>query len=137
MESDYKEHDKECDAKLEKIIIRETKSMREWVETQICICKKEIMGEVKETRGKQVVMLLILSGILIFSVTGTIKSFSKGNDVEHNTDEISDIQAEHKILKTAVAKTQKDMVKIEGYMKQQTQILRALAREHDIEVEIE
>ena len=40
-------------------------------------------------------------------------------------------------MEKAIQKNVKNMDKIEGYMKQQTQIMRALAREHDIEVDIE
>ena len=109
----------------------------DWVKTQICICKKEIMGEVKVTKGKQAVLLIIFLAILIFSVTATVNTYSKSGQINHNTEDIGEMKEEYNDYIDNVEQTTEDIGDIKSYMRQQTQILKALAREHDIEVTIE
>ena len=52
----------------------------------ICLCKKEIMGKIDTTKGRQGVMLVILVAILGFGITSAVNSWSKNNIIDHNSD---------------------------------------------------
>ena len=131
--NERREHDLACAA-----MWKERKGdIKEWV------CMKT-----KPTRLKQGIMWTALGVMLTFSATIAFKSYGHAGDqkaidakqsleIYHQEERLDEMVEQHDDFIADVKVIKKDMSKIEVYMGQQTQVLKALAREHGIEVEIE
>ena len=117
-----RDHDDNCEVN--------KKVMKEWVKDQICLATKPGKARVS-------ILIILLGSTLALSGIAVVNSFAINGDVDHNHERIGEIAEEHGILKEDVGDIKEDIGNIEGYMKQQTQIMKALAREHEIEVDIE
>lgn len=121
-----RQHDEACAARMEKC----AKQIKEWVRDQICLATKP--GKVRNTLLWGAIIAMLLSTGL-----STVKSIAQDGTVAHNKEEITEVKEDHKVLVQDVNTMKSDIGQIKGYMKQQTQILKALAREHGIPVEIQ
>ena len=131
--NERREHDLVCDSKW-----KERKAdLKEWV----CM-------STKPTRLKQGIMWTAMGLMLTFSATVAFKSYGHAGDqnaldarqdieLYHQEEKLDEMVEQQDTFITEVKEIKKDMSKIERYMGQQTQVLKALAREHGIAVDID
>ena len=117
-----RDHDHTCEVN--------QKNMKEWVSAKICIATKP-------TKGKLALLILLLGSTLALSGFSAINSISASGEARHNEEEISEVKAEHEAFKQDVAEIKEDIGDIKSYMRQQTQVMKALGHELGVEVTIE
>jgi len=128
-----REHDNACESKWQE----RKMDIKEWV----CLTSKP-------TRLKQGIMWAALGSALSLSITIAGYSYVKAGDqkvidtkqtaaIEHITEDHGELVTDVEDMKEDVETIQSDVGDIKVYMGQQTQILKALAHEHGIEVDIE
>lgn len=120
------DHDIHCHSKLKEL----RDEIKKW-------CSEKICDTVKPTKVKQTILWAILLLFIGSSSAAILKSWAQDAHIEHNTEKIDEISKQHRDLTSDVTEIKKDVGDIKGYMKQQTQILRALGREHGINVDLE
>ena len=87
-----RQHDKECGERL----VRTELSLKDWVGTQICLCKKEIMGEVKTTKGRVALIIILLVTTCGLSGFSVLRSFADAPH-NHSSAEIEDARQQQRI----------------------------------------
>ena len=117
-----RDHDHTCEVN--------QKNMKEWVSSKICIATKP-------TKGKLTLLILLLSTTMALSGLSVVNSISANGEANHNSEEIAEVKAEHESFKQDVAEIKEDIGDIKSYMRQQTQVMKALGHELGVEVTIE
>ena len=87
-----RQHDKECGERL----IRTELTIKGWVSDQICLCKKEIMGEVKTTKGRVALIIILLATTCGLSGFSVLRSFADAPHTHSSTD-IEDAKQQQRI----------------------------------------
>ena len=127
------DHDEICEQKWRE----RQKDLKEWM------CLK-----LKPTVGKQAMMWGIMLLMLSTSITAAWKTVSvaggqqatdvaQNKELDHHEERLDEMVDQTNAIVRDIDLIQKDVGQIRNFMGQQTQILRALAREHDVEVDIE
>ena len=127
------DHDEICEQKWRE----RKKELKEWM------CLK-----LKPTVGKQAMMWGIMLLMLSTSITAAWKTVSvaggqqatdvaQNKELDHHEERLDEMVDQTNTIVRDIDLIQKDVGQIRNFMGQQTQILRALAREHDVEVDIE
>ena len=137
------DHDEKCH-----VLLRECKDdMEKWIKDQICITKKEILNTLLPTKARVFLMWSVM-GIMLAAGLGSawrVVSISisyaeeKGKNertLAHLEEEIDRNSQKHDNLESDVSNINDAVNSIENHIGQQTQILKALAREHGIEVDV-
>jgi len=109
-----REHDRECDIKLDKIIKREVSTMREWVTTQICLATKG--SKIWNKLMRPIVMLILAALVSGQLFSHVVASDSDAIDAAQDEKIISlekTVEEHHEVQMTAIAEAkegQKELV---------------------------
>ena len=122
-----RQHDKECGERL----IKTELTIKDWVGTQICLCKKEIMGEVKTTKGRVALIIILLATTCGLSGFSVIRSFADNPHTQSSTD-IEDAKQQQRIIQLEAKDThfEKEHEKFDSKLEVMNQnIIKLLVKE--------